>query len=77
MRRVTERSIYFGEAEAPDDIDELIMHRATLRGILDGTYWSGRGPLSGAVSPPPVRRNHQNELPGSSPSPGCAPVIIG
>ncbi len=41
MRRVTERSIYFGEAEAPDDIDELIMHRATLRGILDGTYWSG------------------------------------
>ena len=41
MRRVTERSIHFGEAEAPDDIDELIMHRATLRGILDGTYWSG------------------------------------
>ena len=40
MRRVTERSIYFGEAEAPDDIDELIMHRATLRGILDGTYWA-------------------------------------
>ena len=45
MRRVTERSIFFGEAEAPDDIDELIMHRATLRGILDGTYWDGRGPL--------------------------------
>ena len=41
MRRVTERSILFGEAEAPDDIDELILHRATLRGILDGTYWSG------------------------------------
>ena len=41
MRRVTERSIYFGEAEAPGDIDELIMHRATLRGILDGTYWEG------------------------------------
>jgi aminoglycoside phosphotransferase (APT) family kinase protein len=41
MRRVTERSIFFGEAEAPDDIDELIMHRATLRGILDGSYWAG------------------------------------
>ncbi len=41
MRRVTERSIYFGETEAPADIDELIMHRATLRGILDGTYWEG------------------------------------
>jgi aminoglycoside phosphotransferase (APT) family kinase protein len=41
MRRVTERSIFFGEAAAPDDIDDLIMHRATLRGILDGTYWSG------------------------------------
>jgi aminoglycoside phosphotransferase (APT) family kinase protein len=41
MRRVTERSILFGEAQAPDDIDELILHRATLRGILDGSYWSG------------------------------------
>ncbi len=41
MRRVTERSIFFGEAEAPEDIDELILHRATLRGILDGTYWAG------------------------------------
>ena len=41
MRRVTERSIFFGEAEAPADIDDLIMHRSTLRGMLDGTYWSG------------------------------------
>jgi aminoglycoside phosphotransferase (APT) family kinase protein len=41
MRRVTERSIFFGEAERPDDIDELILHRSTLRGILDGSYWSG------------------------------------
>jgi aminoglycoside phosphotransferase (APT) family kinase protein len=41
MRRVTERSIFFGEAERPDDIDDLIIHRATLRGILDGSYWSG------------------------------------
>jgi aminoglycoside phosphotransferase (APT) family kinase protein len=41
MRRVTERSIHFGEAERPDDIDDLIMHRATLVGMLDGSYWSG------------------------------------
>ncbi len=41
MRRVTERSIFFGEAEPPDDIDDLIIHRATLRGILDGSYWAG------------------------------------
>jgi aminoglycoside phosphotransferase (APT) family kinase protein len=41
MRRVTERSIFFGEAEAPADIDDLIIHRDTLRGMLDGTYWTG------------------------------------
>ncbi len=39
MRRVTERSIFFGENEAPEDIDDLIMHRATIEGMLDGTYW--------------------------------------
>ncbi len=39
MRRVTERSILFGEAVRPDDVDELIIHRATLRAMLDGTYW--------------------------------------
>jgi aminoglycoside phosphotransferase (APT) family kinase protein len=41
MRRVTERSIFFGEAAAPDDIDDLIIHRATLAGMLDGSYWKG------------------------------------
>jgi aminoglycoside phosphotransferase (APT) family kinase protein len=41
MRRVTERSIHFGEAEAPDDIDDLIIHRDTLHAMLDGSYWSG------------------------------------
>jgi aminoglycoside phosphotransferase (APT) family kinase protein len=41
MRRVTERSIHFGEAVAPEDIDDLIIHRDTLRGMLDGTYWKG------------------------------------
>jgi len=41
MRRIAERSIYFGEAIRPDDIDDLIMHRSTLVGMLDGSYWSG------------------------------------
>jgi aminoglycoside phosphotransferase (APT) family kinase protein len=41
MRRVTERSIHFGEVEAPADIDDLIIHRATLAAMLDGTYWKG------------------------------------
>jgi aminoglycoside phosphotransferase (APT) family kinase protein len=40
MRRVAERAIFFGEASQPDDVDDLIMHRATLRDMLDGTYWS-------------------------------------
>ena len=41
MRRGTERSIHFGEAEAPADIDGLIIHRDTLVGMLDGSYWDG------------------------------------
>jgi len=41
MRRVTERAILFGEAERPEDVDDLIIHRDTLRGMLDGSYWSG------------------------------------
>ncbi len=41
MRRVTERSIHFGEATAPDDIDDLVMHRSTLAAMLDGSYWKG------------------------------------
>ena len=40
MRRVTERAIHFGEAEMPTDVDDLIIHRATLRAMVDGTYWS-------------------------------------
>lgn len=39
MRRVTERSILFGEAVRPDDVDDMVVHRATLRAMLDGTYW--------------------------------------
>jgi aminoglycoside phosphotransferase (APT) family kinase protein len=43
MRRVTERSILFGEAERPDDIDDLILHRATLEAMVEGSYWSRIG----------------------------------
>ncbi|MCU1351157.1 MAG: aminoglycoside phosphotransferase-like protein [Acidimicrobiales bacterium] len=38
MRRVTERQIAFGEAERPADPDDLIMHRATIEAMLDGTF---------------------------------------
>jgi hypothetical protein len=31
------------EASQPDDIDDLIMHRATLHEMLGGSYWSGIG----------------------------------
>ncbi|MGB7051654.1 MAG: phosphotransferase family protein [Acidimicrobiales bacterium] len=43
MRRVTERSILFGEAERPEDIDDLILHRATLEAMVEGSYWSRVG----------------------------------
>ena len=34
MRRVTERSVAFGEAERPEDVDDMIHHRATLEAKL-------------------------------------------
>jgi len=40
MSQVQRRAIAFGQAEMPEDIDDLIMHRATLEEMLDGTYWS-------------------------------------
>ena len=43
MRRVTERAILFGEAVEPPDLDDTIIHRATLRAMLDGTYWDRVG----------------------------------
>lgn len=39
MRRVTERSVLFGEAERPEDADDMIIHRSTLSAMLDGSYW--------------------------------------
>ncbi|MBV6759310.1 phosphotransferase family protein [Rhodococcus opacus] len=39
MLRIQERAIHFGQAAAPEDPDDLIMHRASLEAMLDGTYW--------------------------------------
>jgi aminoglycoside phosphotransferase (APT) family kinase protein len=41
MSRVARRQILFGEIEAPADPDDMIMHRATLERMLEGTYWAG------------------------------------
>ncbi|HWJ63107.1 MAG TPA: phosphotransferase family protein [Acidimicrobiales bacterium] len=43
MRRVTERAVLFGEAVEPDDLDDMIIHRQTLREMLDGSYWARAG----------------------------------
>lgn len=43
MRRVTERAVLFGEAVEPEDLDDMIIHKATLRAMLDGTYWGQVG----------------------------------
>ena len=40
MSQVQRRAIHFGEAETPADIDDLIMHRATLEAMVAGTYWT-------------------------------------
>jgi aminoglycoside phosphotransferase (APT) family kinase protein len=39
MARIQRRAIHFGEAAMPADVDDLIMHRATLEAMLAGTYW--------------------------------------
>jgi len=40
MFRIARRSIHFGEAEVPEDPDDMILHRATIEQMLEGTYWS-------------------------------------
>jgi aminoglycoside phosphotransferase (APT) family kinase protein len=40
MSRIGRRSIHFGEAKRPEDVDDLIPHRAMLEGMLAGSYWS-------------------------------------
>lgn len=39
MYRIQTRAIHFGQAEAPADPDDMIMHRKTLEAMLAGTYW--------------------------------------
>ncbi len=38
MSRIKRRMIHFGEDQVPDDIDDYVMHRASLDKMLDGTY---------------------------------------
>jgi aminoglycoside phosphotransferase (APT) family kinase protein len=40
MSRVAQRSVLFGEMEMPAEPDDMIMHRATVEQMLDGSYWS-------------------------------------
>ena len=42
MARVGRRGVHFGEAKMPDDPDDLIMHRAALEAMMEGTYWDSR-----------------------------------
>jgi aminoglycoside phosphotransferase (APT) family kinase protein len=42
MVRIRLRAIAFGQAEPPDDPDDMIMHRDALAAMLDGTYWKTR-----------------------------------
>ncbi len=39
MSRIARRRIHFGETEMPSDPNDLIMHRAALESLLEGTYW--------------------------------------
>ena len=40
MSRINERMVHFGQGEAPEDPDDRIPHRATLEGMIDGSFWS-------------------------------------
>lgn len=39
MWRIQARAIAFGHAAQPEDPDDMIMHRASLTAMLDGSYW--------------------------------------
>jgi len=41
MFRIGRRSVRFGEAKLPDDVDDLIPHRGMIERMIDGTYWAG------------------------------------
>jgi hypothetical protein len=38
MARIKRRMIHFGEDQAPEDIDDYVLHRASLDKLLAGTY---------------------------------------
>ena len=42
MFRIHRRAMHFGEAEAPDDVNDMITHRPMLEAMLAGTYWKQR-----------------------------------
>ncbi len=39
MTRVGLRSVHFGEAEMPVDIDDFVTHRVSLEAMLEDRYW--------------------------------------
>ncbi|SNR88923.1 Predicted kinase, aminoglycoside phosphotransferase (APT) family [Streptosporangium subroseum] len=39
MARVWQRRVHFGEQPMPEDPDDLVLHRAALERMLDGSYW--------------------------------------
>jgi len=39
MSRVARRQVLFGEIAMPEDPDDMIMHRASLEQMLEGSYW--------------------------------------
>lgn len=39
MSRIQRRAIHFGLAEAPEDVDDLILHRGMIERLLSRTYW--------------------------------------
>jgi len=41
MFRVARRQIAFGQTVMPADANDLILHRATVEGMMEGTYWAG------------------------------------
>ena len=40
MARVTLRSVHFGTAALPDQLDDMVPHKATIEAMIAGTYWA-------------------------------------
>ena len=52
MARTKLRQVHFGEEEMPADPDDLIMHRAALEAMIEGTYWSSLPDQASRTKPP-------------------------